>query len=248
MYPKPFLHLRAHSDLPPSSGLIRYFLPLNPFDLLSPSRPLPTFFPLRGMFLPDTFVSSRLHFFLPRLSCQFLREAFWRYLRQQLPALFHLFILHGALHPLISNPQIQPRMEISQTQGVSCNKPLSIWDLRSTDFVTTGAPRTNTQHRYWGELCLIYPLSWLSFPHNAVLPIHLLWFVLVLPAACEIVSHSLSCSVSKKGPGTQNVLMNEFLIYNLPFFGLSQLELNFCHQKTKGLTEKHLSVVVTAIT
>ena len=66
--------------------------------------------------------------------------------------------------------------------------------------------------------------------------------------ACEIVSHSLSCSVSKKGPGTQNVLMNEFLIHNLPFFGLSQLELNFCHQKTKGLTEKHLSVVVTAIT
>ena len=159
MYPKSFLQLRAHSDLPPSSGLIRYFLPLNPFDLLSPSRPLPTFFPLYGMFLPDTFVRFTPSFFRPLLSCHFLGEAFWRYPRQQLPALFHLFLLHGALHPLISNPQIQPRMEISQTQRVSCNKPLSIRDLRSTDFVIMGAPRTNIHHRYWGELCLIYPLS-----------------------------------------------------------------------------------------
>ena len=194
MYPKPFLQLRAHSDLPPSSGLICYFLPLNPLTCSPQAGLCPHSFLCVECFCLKLLWGSRLHFFRPLLSCHFLGEAFWRYLRQQLPALFHLFILHSTLHPLISNPQIQPRMEISQTQRVSCNKPLSIRDLRSTDFVIMRAPRTNIHHRYWGELCLIYPLSCLSFPHNTVLPIHLLWFVLVLPMACEIVSHPLSGS------------------------------------------------------
>ena len=199
MCPKPFLQLKAHSDLPPSSvASSATSFPWIPLTCSSQAGLCPHPFLCVECSCLKLLWGSRLHFFRLLLSCHFLREAFWHHLRQQLPVFFHLFLLHGALHPLISNPQIQPAKDgNSQIQRVSCNKPLSIWDLHSTDFVIMGAPKPTPTIDTEGELCLVYPSPGLSFPHNTVLPIHLLCFVLILPMACKIVSHSLSQCLKK---------------------------------------------------